>query len=76
MISRAGWWTALAPLRGNDYIEAMTTSPCTGICEIGVAGWCRGCGRTLDEIARWSESDERERTRIAAAARARQGEDA
>jgi predicted Fe-S protein YdhL (DUF1289 family) len=31
-------------------------SPCTNLCVIDPAtGWCDGCGRTLDEIARWSE---------------------
>jgi predicted Fe-S protein YdhL (DUF1289 family) len=30
-------------------------SPCTGICRIDEAtGYCRGCKRTLEEIADWS----------------------
>lgn len=30
-------------------------SPCTGICRIDDAsGWCRGCARTLAEIADWA----------------------
>ncbi len=42
----------------------MTTplaSPCVKICVLDAAGaFCTGCGRTLDEIARWSAlSDER-----------------
>lgn len=29
-------------------------SPCTGVCRIDEnTGWCRGCGRTLGEIADW-----------------------
>ncbi|WP_114951645.1 DUF1289 domain-containing protein [Sphingosinicella terrae] len=29
-------------------------SPCTGICRIDSGtGWCRGCGRTIEEIGRW-----------------------
>ena len=29
-------------------------SPCRQICRLGDDGRCDGCGRTLDEIARWS----------------------
>jgi uncharacterized protein len=29
-------------------------SPCVKICVLDEAGMCRGCLRTLDEIARWS----------------------
>ena len=29
-------------------------SPCTGVCRIDAAtGWCKGCARTLREIADW-----------------------
>jgi predicted Fe-S protein YdhL (DUF1289 family) len=29
-------------------------SPCIGVCRIDqVTGWCRGCWRTLEEIADW-----------------------
>ncbi|MEO5867767.1 MAG: DUF1289 domain-containing protein [Sphingomonas sp.] len=37
-------------------------SPCVNVCEIDrPLGQCRGCRRTLDEIARWTlmTSDER-----------------
>lgn len=42
-------------------------SPCIKICryEPG-SGRCSGCGRTLDEIARWSEMNDEERRRIMA----------
>jgi hypothetical protein len=34
-------------------------SPCTKVCAIDPAtGWCRGCGRTLDEIAAWTSATE------------------
>jgi predicted Fe-S protein YdhL (DUF1289 family) len=38
----------------------MIESPCIKICTMNAAsGLCAGCGRTLDEIARWgSMSDE------------------
>ncbi|MDP2004186.1 MAG: DUF1289 domain-containing protein [Rubrivivax sp.] len=34
---------------------APVASPCTDVCRMDEAtGWCEGCLRTLDEIARWS----------------------
>jgi uncharacterized protein len=42
-------------------------TPCTAICTIDpVSGLCRGCGRTLDEIARWTVLTDGERARIMA----------
>jgi uncharacterized protein len=42
-------------------------SPCTGVCTIDrISGLCAGCGRTLDEIARWSQMTDDERQRIMA----------
>ncbi|PZT93565.1 DUF1289 domain-containing protein [Sphingomonas sp. ABOLH] len=33
-------------------------SPCVLVCSIDAAtGWCLGCGRTRDEIARWTAID-------------------
>jgi uncharacterized protein len=35
-------------------------SPCNQVCTIDEAtGWCRGCGRSLDEIAAWPSAGER-----------------
>jgi len=34
---------------------------------IGEDGWCEGCARTMDEIARWSRADPAERRVILAA---------
>jgi uncharacterized protein len=52
-------------------IDAMPTpiaSPCTKVCTIDSASrLCRGCGRSLDEIARWMSLSERERADITAA---------
>ncbi len=43
-------------------------SPCIKICVIAPAtGLCSGCGRTLDEIARWGAMSEAEHARIMAA---------
>ena len=42
-------------------------SPCTKVCTIDPRSQlCRGCGRTLDEIARWMSLGEDERQRIMA----------
>lgn len=33
-------------------------SPCIGVCEIdGDTGFCRGCYRTVDEIAVWRDAN-------------------
>jgi len=40
-------------------------SPCIKVCVIAT-GLCSGCGRTLDEIARWGSMGEAERARIMA----------
>ncbi|WP_419825785.1 DUF1289 domain-containing protein [Sphingomonas sp.] len=37
----------------------MIPSPCTGVCALDPSsGRCRGCARTLDEIARWPSADD------------------
>jgi len=37
-------------------------SPCIKICSVDEqTGYCIGCLRTLEEIARWSQMDDRER---------------
>jgi predicted Fe-S protein YdhL (DUF1289 family) len=40
-------------------------TPCIKVCEIDPAsGLCRGCARTLDEIARWGTMSDTERRRV------------
>jgi hypothetical protein len=40
-------------------------SPCVKICTYDAAlGLCLGCGRNLDEIARWASFSDAERRRI------------
>lgn len=40
-------------------------SPCINICRMNATtGLCEGCFRSLDEIARWSRSEEAEKRRI------------
>ncbi len=42
-------------------------SPCTKICTLDARRErCIGCGRTLDEIARWASMTDEERERIMA----------
>jgi len=46
---------------------ANIETPCNRICVIDpVSRLCIGCGRSLDEIARWIELGEQERARIMA----------
>jgi predicted Fe-S protein YdhL (DUF1289 family) len=43
----------------------LISTPCIKVCVIdSVSGLCTGCGRTLDEIARWGSLQESERTAI------------
>jgi predicted Fe-S protein YdhL (DUF1289 family) len=43
----------------------MIDSPCIKVCIIdAVAGLCTGCGRTLDEIARWGSMSDTDRRAI------------
>jgi predicted Fe-S protein YdhL (DUF1289 family) len=43
----------------------MISSPCIKVCVIDSgSGLCTGCGRTLDEIARWGSLPESERLSI------------
>ena len=43
----------------------MVETPCVKICRMLEGGsLCRGCGRTLEEIARWTEMSPEERRAI------------
>lgn len=43
-------------------------SPCINLCRIDTAtGWCEGCQRSLDEIARWGRASDDDKRRILAA---------
>ena len=40
-------------------------SPCISVCRMDAAsGYCEGCWRTLDEIARWGGASDAERLEI------------
>jgi len=43
----------------------MIETPCVKICTLDARrGLCLGCGRTIDEIARWGSLSAAERSRI------------
>ena len=43
----------------------MIDSPCVKVCTLDArSGRCLGCGRTVDEIARWIEMSGAERARV------------
>jgi predicted Fe-S protein YdhL (DUF1289 family) len=43
----------------------MIESPCAKICTLDArTGRCLGCGRTIDEIARWTAMSGAERARV------------
>ena len=45
--------------------NAPMETPCINICTLDrAAGLCLGCGRTIEEIARWSTMSEAERRRV------------
>ena len=46
---------------------AAIETPCDKICILDDAsGLCRGCGRSVDEIARWTAYSDAERARVMA----------
>ena len=53
----------------------MIASPCIKLCQMDPEhGVCAGCYRTLDEIARWSEMSDAERTQVLARLSARRAD--
>ena len=44
--------------------QAAVLTPCTGVCHLGGDGYCLGCLRSGDEIARWQQMGDSERLRI------------
>ena len=45
----------------------MIETPCVKICTLDAgSGLCLGCGRTIDEIARWGTMSAAERSRVMA----------
>lgn len=47
-----------------EYVPIIE-SPCISVCMMDAeSGWCIGCGRTLDEIGRWGETDQADRDAV------------
>mgnify|MGYP000405531251 CR=1 FL=1 len=45
--------------------EGRVASPCINVCQMHEpSGLCRGCARTIPEIAAWSRAEDAERERI------------
>jgi predicted Fe-S protein YdhL (DUF1289 family) len=53
-------------------IEQAVKSPCINICELENDDVCKGCYRSLEEIASWGYASIEERTRIISKAKQRQ----
>jgi predicted Fe-S protein YdhL (DUF1289 family) len=50
---------------GWDRIFGGVSSPCVDVCDMDyAANICRGCHRTLDEVAAWGYANNDERQRI------------
>jgi predicted Fe-S protein YdhL (DUF1289 family) len=57
-------------------IQSPILSPCTRVCTIDPGtGRCAGCGRTIEEIARWSRMTDDERRCIMSSLPDRHGPD-
>ena len=64
----------------DDFLEFVppsgVASPCVNLCRIDPAtGLCLGCRRTIDEIARWGNTDDDDRRAILMALEARRAPD-
>jgi predicted Fe-S protein YdhL (DUF1289 family) len=48
-------------------LASVIESPCNRVCTLDPAsGRCLGCGRSLDEIVRWTQMSDAERARVVA----------
>jgi len=64
-VNRAVAFPAAASMVAPNQAATMIESPCVKVCTLDTGtGRCLGCGRTIDEIARWTEMSTAERARI------------
>lgn len=50
---------------GNDaHPDATPLTPCVKICRLDASGLCVGCRRSVDEIMRWRDMSDAERSRL------------
>jgi predicted Fe-S protein YdhL (DUF1289 family) len=55
------------PAAAARFDTPSMVTPCTNVCTLHpVAGFCIGCGRTVDEIARWASMTDGERNTVMA----------
>jgi len=47
-----------------DRVDHAVPSPCLGVCSLDADRHCDGCGRSIDEIARWSHMSEEQRRHL------------
>jgi predicted Fe-S protein YdhL (DUF1289 family) len=47
-------------------VTPAPASPCRNVCVLDPGRVCIGCGRTLDEIARWARMSDGEKRRVIA----------
>jgi hypothetical protein len=67
MITFAFRFTASMLPADSTLRPIMIESPCIKICTLDArSGLCLGCGRTVDEIARWTAMSADERARVMA----------
>lgn len=45
-------------------VPATPLTPCIGVCRLDERGYCEGCQRTGEEIARWRGMSDAERLRF------------
>ncbi len=54
-----------APLPSPDPSAGPVPSPCVSVCRMNAhTGYCEGCFRTIEEIARWSALPDAERRAV------------
>jgi predicted Fe-S protein YdhL (DUF1289 family) len=64
-VNRAVAFPAATSMVAPKRAAAMIESPCIKVCTVDAGtGRCLGCGRTIDEIARWTAMSAAERARI------------
>lgn len=44
-----------------EFPAAPMLTPCIGVCNLDAEGYCEGCQRTGDEIARWASLSDGQR---------------
>jgi len=55
----------MVPTRFGPRVSSMIETPCVKVCTLDArSGLCLGCGRTIDEIARWTTMSASERNRV------------